>query len=99
MRKLIAQKYMRNINDNAVQGRLSKNYLTQNKTVWTQNVHDLWYITIIIIMLDKRTTMFLFDQPHLQVHVWYRHSKLIMYNIMLVEAVIINTLTGCCEGH
>ena len=41
MQKLNAQKYMRDINDNVVQGCLSKNYLTWK--VIAQNILDMKY--------------------------------------------------------
>ena len=47
--KIKRTKYMRNINDNAVQGRLSENYLTRKIIAWnivdTKYIHDLRYLT------------------------------------------------------
>ena len=40
-------KYIRNINDNAVQGRLSENYLTRKiiaRNILTGNIRDLRYM-------------------------------------------------------
>ena len=42
MQKLNTQKYIRNIDDNVVQGRLSENYLTRK--IIAQNIRDLWYM-------------------------------------------------------
>ena len=42
--KIKRTKYMRNINDNAVQGRLSENYLTQRIIAWNTLRHEIFAI-------------------------------------------------------
>ena len=42
MRKLNARKYIRNINDNVVQGRLSENYLTRNTKYFRYEIFTIY---------------------------------------------------------
>ena len=54
--KIKRTKYMRNINDNAVQGRLSENYLTRKFIAW--NILDTKYsrftVCVIVYHCDLR---------------------------------------------
>ena len=48
MRKLNARKYMHNTNNNAVQGRLSENYLTQK--IIARNILDMKYSRFMVVI-------------------------------------------------
>ena len=49
MQKFNVRKYMHNIN-NAVQGHLSDDYLTQKfiEISWTRNIRNLWYMHLLL---------------------------------------------------
>ena len=54
--KIKRTKYMRNINDNAVQGRLSENYLTRNIIAW--NILDTKYSRFTVLAKIYATEYF-----------------------------------------
>ena len=53
--KIKRTKYMRNINDNAVQGRLSENYLTRKIITW--NILDTKYPQFMVLKYNRLDSM------------------------------------------
>ena len=83
MRKLIVRKYMRNINDNAVQGRLSENYLTRKFIAW--NISDTKYSRFTVFGVTV-------EEYNIHVHVcinkhsvwWMSKKSLVSLNLLHV---------------